>query len=87
MSPRAPFFVAPRCKTRGLLEDIVPNEVRREAVPNEVRRDAVPNEVRDASLTLGRTKKDARQDGVGNFFEQPLPHLDYLILLIINKKN
>jgi len=44
------LFVAPRRKTRGLLED------------------AVPNEVRDASLTLGRTKKDARQDGVGGTF-------------------
>jgi hypothetical protein len=68
LSPRALFFVAPRRKTRGLLEDVVPNEVRR---------DAVPSEARDALLSPGRTKKDARQDGVGNFFEQPLPHLDY----------
>jgi len=31
-------------------------------------KDAVPYEVRDASLTLCRTKKDARQDGVGGLF-------------------
>jgi len=37
--------------------------------------DPVPNEVRDASLSLGRTKKDARRDKVGGtFFEQPQPH-------------
>ena len=34
-----------------------------DAVPIKVR-DAVPSEARDASLTLGRTKKDARQDKV-----------------------
>jgi len=31
-------------------------------------RDAVPSEARDASLTIGTTELDARQDGGGNLF-------------------
>jgi hypothetical protein len=32
-----------------------------------------------ALACLGRTKKDARKDKVGNFLGQPLPPLDYFI--------
>jgi hypothetical protein len=40
--------------------------------------DTVPNEMRDATLSLGRTKKDAWQDKVeGDFFKQPLSPFDF----------
>jgi hypothetical protein len=59
LSPRALFFCRPERS-----EGSPPGD----PVQNEVMRDAVPNEVRDARLALGRTKKDARRDKVGDFF-------------------
>ena len=51
LSPRAYFFVAPN-EARG------PSALTRFGKTSQC---AIPNEVRDASLTLGRTKKGARQ--------------------------
>lgn len=49
---------------------------------------AVPNEVEDALLMLGRTKKEAWQDGVGgSFLKSPLPLLTKFKFLLCNLFN
>jgi uncharacterized protein (UPF0264 family) len=61
----------PEAPAEGSLGTCVPRDVKNGR--------AVPNEARDVSLmlgktrkkTLGKTKMGARQDGVGDFFEQP----------------
>ena len=68
LSPQALFFVAPSPFF------VAPSEARGPAALAHLGMTswyAVPKEGRTARLALGRTKKDAQQDGVGNFFEQP----------------
>ena len=74
MSDIPSLFLCRPERSEGSLGTCVPWEDRVGNVaprrkPRGLPGDAVPNEVRDASLSLGRTKKGARQDKVGELFE------------------
>ena len=77
LSPRAYFFVA-LSEARGSLGAYAPREDKKESVSREDRvRGCRPKQSEGsphggASLTLDRTKKWARQEGVGDFFETAL---------------